>query len=115
MGPINTLASYLSFNDKKKVSLKLTMDTNDLDMIGSFKGCRNLIDVRNLPKNVKKMTDCFAGCESLIGASNIPAGVTDMNRYHKSADLKTRKIKKGQIWSSTIKNLRNRHCYCRMR
>ena len=36
-------------------------------------------------------------------------------RYHKSADLKTRKIKKGEIWSSTIKNLRNRHCYCRMR
>ena len=37
-----------------------------------------------------------------------------LNRYHKSADLKTRKIKKGEIWSSTIKNLRNRHCYCRM-
>ena len=38
-----------------------------------------------------------------------------MNRYHKSADLKTRKIKEGKIWSSTIKNLRNRHCYCQMR
>ena len=37
-----------------------------------------------------------------------------MNRYHKSADPKTRKIKKGEIWSSTIKNLRNRHCYCRI-
>ena len=40
---------------------------------------------------------------------------TSMNRYHKSADLKTRKIKEGKIWSSTIKNLRNRHCYCQMR
>ena len=38
-----------------------------------------------------------------------------LNRYHKSADLKTRKIKEGKIWSSTIKNLRNRHCYCQMR
>jgi len=41
--------------------------------------------------------------------------LVNLNRYHKSADLKTRKIKEGEIWSSTIKNLRNRHCYCRMR
>ena len=38
-----------------------------------------------------------------------------LKRYHKSADLKTRKIKEGKLWSSTVKNLRNRHCYCQMR
>ncbi|UTD03961.1 hypothetical protein E4N80_07360 [Treponema denticola] len=41
--------------------------------------------------------------------------ITELIRYHKSADLKTRKIKEGKIWSSTVKNLKNRHCYCRKR
>ena len=63
-------------------------------------------------EKVEKLTSSFP---------DLPSGAwvlyfkTDMKYYHKSADLKTRKIKEGKIWSSTIKNLRNRHCYCQMR
>ena len=41
--------------------------------------------------------------------------IDSVKRYYKGADLKTRKIKEGKLWSSTVKNLRNRHCYCQMR
>ena len=56
---------------------------------------------------------------SSSGSTVTDNGVIALNvqviRYHKSADLKTRKIKEGKIWSSTVKNLKNRHYYCRMR
>ena len=45
---------------------------------------------------------------------SIKVVVEAVHRYHKSADLKTRKTKEVEAWSSTVKNVRNRRCYCQM-
>lgn len=48
------------------------------NMMGTFSGCRAMVEAPEIPAGVKNMRNTFFGCKSLLTAPAIPAGVTNM-------------------------------------
>ena len=69
----NKLKAYPS----KKVALELPKEVEGLTDI-SFRGCKSLVSVRNIPKSVRSMRNCFSICTSLKYVSEVPSGIMYM-------------------------------------
>lgn len=50
------------------------------DMKGMFTGCTSLVEVKNIPDDVVKMTNTFRGCTSLTTVTNLPSELLDMEK-----------------------------------
>lgn len=69
----NKLKTYPS----KKVALELPKEVEGLTDI-SFRSCKSLVSVRNIPKSVRNMDNCFNSCTSLKYVSEVPSGIMHM-------------------------------------
>ena len=50
------------------------------DMKGMFTGCTSLVEVKNIPDDVVKMTNTFRGCKALTTVTNLPSKLLDMEK-----------------------------------
>lgn len=48
-------------------------------MENTFRDCKNLVSITNLPSKLKDMGKTFQGCKSLVDVPQIPDGVINMN------------------------------------
>ena len=71
------LGNKLKTYPTKKVALELPKEVEGLTDI-SFRTCKSLVSVRNIPKSVRNMDNCFNSCTSLQYVSEVPSGIMHM-------------------------------------